>query len=173
MISAQFFFCLTPLQAGHFRAKIDKTNKNAYNLTVGEYYKVTVSIKTVGLSQENHSYDENNNIIDYGVSIGLTGFDSKFTGINTQNETNPDNDYVTYTFYLAPDGSTTTALELSMGSENSLVSGYAFFDNVVFESIDETTYSAIVKADDSEKEITQIVNQKTLEVNSLVANSIG
>ena len=70
----------------------------------------------------------------------------------TQNETNQDNDYVTYTFYLAPDGSTTTALELSMGSENSLVSGYAFFDNVVFESIDETTYSAIVKADDSEKE---------------------
>ena len=139
----------------HFTA----TNKNAYNLTVGEYYKVTVSIKTVGLSQENHSYDENNNIIDYGVSIGLTGFDSKFTGINTQNETNPDNDYVTYTFYLAPDGSTTTALELSMGSENSLVSGYAFFDNVVFESIDETTYSAIVKADDSEKENVLILNR--------------
>ena len=126
------------LDETYYTAKSD----SAYSLNVDQYYKISVNIKTVGLKQTNNLYDEKNKVIPFGATIALSGFDNKFTGINTQNDTNPNNDYVTYTFYLAPNGSTTTSLELSLGSENSFVSGYAFFDNVTFAQIEESEYLA-------------------------------
>ena len=133
------------------------SNKQAYNLNVGEYYKISVNIKTVGIAQENHAYDEENEIMPYGATISLSGFDKNFTGINTQNESNPNNDYVTYTFYVSPDGTTTTNLELGLGAENSLVSGYAFFDEVTFSKIEEAEYLAAQNAEENDKVI--ILNQ--------------
>lgn len=133
------------------------SSKSTYSLSAGEYYKISVNVKTVNITQENHTYNENNEIIPFGAKIALSGFDKAFTGINTQNNSNPNNDYVTYTFYLSPDGSTTTNLELSLGNENNLSAGYAFFDEVTFATIEESEYLAAQNAESNDKVI--ILNQ--------------
>lgn len=149
------------------------TQKSTYSLNVGEYYKISVNVKTVNISQEQHSYNEKNEIIPFGATIGLTGFDKNFTGINTQTDANYNNDYVTYTFYLSPDGSTTTGLELSMGTENNLAKGYAFFDEVTFAKIDEVEYLAAQNATENKNVIilNQVNPDKETETGSEFAGS--
>lgn len=126
------------------------TAKINFSFESGNYYKVTVDVKTIGLSQQesNKQYDVNGNVIPFGASIAIDGFDQKFTGINTAPETttssNPLNDssnkFITYTFYINPTETVDGSLILSLGSQDALTSGYAFFDNVSIKKIDEDVY---------------------------------
>lgn len=126
------------------------SNKMKYTLDANAYYKISVFVKTINLSQEekNLKYteaekEEDREVIPFGASIALNGYEEKFIGINTQDE---GNDYVEYVFYVNPTSSLETSLELSLGATNALTSGYVFFDDVTFTTMEEATYKAAVSS---------------------------
>ena len=110
---------------------------NNYTLKSGNYYKITASVKTLYLYQEevNKQYDNENNVIDFGAKIELTGINEGFKAIKT------GNDYETYTFFINATSDTTINFNLSLGDEKALTRGYAFFDNLSIEKIDERTFT--------------------------------
>lgn len=100
-----------------------KTNVG-FKLTTGtdKYYKISVSVYTQNLGSNDAKIDSNL----LGASIKLTGFEDKFTSIQS------NNGWSTYTFYVQPSSDTTTYLELSLGSSETHTKGDAFFGNIEF-----------------------------------------
>ncbi len=111
---------------------IFSTNDVAYNMTsnVGfklspdddKFYKLTVDVFTQNLDASN----KETNLDLVGAGIKLTGFDSSFTNIKS------DNKWTTYTFYFQSDSDAVSYLELSLGSEQAKTKGSAFFGNINF-----------------------------------------
>ena len=109
------------------------------DLSVDSYYKITVRVRTMNISQEENKYDEDGNLIDFGATISLDGFDKSFTAINTEKD---DIDgYATYTFYIKPTEDSQTYVTLGLGGEDNLASGYVFFDDVVVTTMEEAAYN--------------------------------
>lgn len=108
-----------------------------YNLTSGNFYKVTVNVKTLYAKQDenNKVLDDDENAIPFGAKIELSGINESFTGIVT------NNNYETYTFFIKATSDTTISYKLSLGDTNALTSGYAFFDGLSIETIDENTFN--------------------------------
>ena len=108
-----------------------------YTLTSGNFYKVTVNVKTLFAKQDeaNKVLDEDENAIPFGAKIELTGISESFSGIVTENN------YETYTFYIKATSNTTISYNLSMGNSNALTSGYAFFDGLAIETITENEFT--------------------------------
>lgn len=109
----------------------------SYKLTSGNYYKVSVSVKTLFAKQDenNKEFDEEENAIPFGAKIELTGINESFSGIVTEN------DYETYTFYINATSDTTISFNLSLGDAKALTSGYAFFDNLNIEKIEADDFN--------------------------------
>ena len=108
-----------------------------FNLTSSNYYKVSVAVKTLYTKQEasNVQKDDNDEIIPFGAKIELTNIGESFSGITNENE------FEVYTFYIYATSDTTINFKLSLGSEDALTSGYAFFDDIKIEKIDEATFT--------------------------------
>lgn len=109
------------------------------DLSMDGYYKITIRVKTVNISQEEHAYDEDGNLINYGATISLNGYDDYFTGIDTQRD--EIDGYATYTFLIKPTADAQTYVTLGLGAENNYASGYVFFDDVIVEKIEEPIYN--------------------------------
>ena len=110
---------------------------NAYKLTSGKKYKITVSVKTLNLKQDdaNKQQDDNNKDIPYGAKIELSGIDASVNGIVSEQE------YQTYTFYVNATNDSTIYFNLSLGDEKALTSGYAFFDNLSVKLISDDDFT--------------------------------
>ena len=146
-----------------------------YSFNANGYYKVTVKVKTIGLSQEfsNATKDEDGNNIPYGANIYIEEFEDKFTAINTAsknvNNFNPfddeENVFVEYTFLINSTEAIEPTFVLSLGSENALVSGIALFDDFTVTTIteDEYTNATAIYEDESEypETLINIVNTST------------
>ncbi len=115
------------LTNGYYSAKANL----AYQMESSEdkYYKISVSVFTKYLEYE---LAEDEELV--AVSIGLSNYEEKFTGIES------NGDWTTYTFYIDPNTAGASYLTLSLGSEDQTISGVAFFGDVKFESIDKTTF---------------------------------
>lgn len=114
-------------------------NNETTTLSTGTYYKISVWVKTFNVN--NYLVDnEDNKTIDAGAYFGLKNIDEKFVSINTQNGTN-SNEYQQYIFYINPAESITTSIRLGLGTDTGLTSGYAFFDKVNIETIDEEAFN--------------------------------
>lgn len=109
------------------------TSKQSYTLKSGNYYKVSVDIKTYNLYQETLEKDELGNEYKLGATFSLSGIDEKFTGIISDN-------YSTYTFYVSASSDKTITITFGLGDEHALTRGYAFFDNFVIEKIESTDF---------------------------------
>lgn len=116
------------------------SSSRSYSLSADSYYAISVDIYTDSLTQEeeNYVYDDDGNLLPYGVSIALknsTGtFTHKIENINTGTVNNGNNKFTTYTFYIHASESVETYLYLSLGNIGSFVSGKVYFDNVRFDS---------------------------------------
>ena len=126
------------------------TSNVGFRLTTGTdvYYKVSVSVYTQNLSTNNNEADINS----IGAGLKLTGFDTTFTNIKSENE------WTTYTFYIQASSDTTTYLEFALGHEENPAKGDVFFGNIQFSdditaaeynSAIETETLKIVKAEES------------------------
>lgn len=103
---------------------------NSFTTAIGSYYKVSVDVKVVDIT-ENGAYIRftNNAYALFGPIVPLD-----------------NNDWQTYTLYLESSqiNTSTVSISLSMGLGTTGAKGYAFFDNVVAEKI---TYSEYQSAD--------------------------
>lgn len=116
------------------------TSNIGFNLTSGDdkYYKITVYAYTQNLSSNDSSVDDKL----LGASIKLSEFSESFTNIQSNNCWTP------YTFYIQAKNTTTTYLELSLGSENSKTKGDVFFGNIIFDdSITAEEFNNAVSSD--------------------------
>ena len=111
-----------------------------FRMTTGTdvYYKISVSVYTQNLSTNNSEADLNL----VGASLKLSGFDSTFTSIKSENE------WTTYTFYIQAESDTTAYLELTLGSEDAMAKGDVFFGNIEFR--DDVTATEYASAKNSE-----------------------
>ena len=114
------------------------TNSISYTLSANSYYKISVWVKTYGLSQgeENLNYSDSKNTkeIPYGAIIYLDNVAEKFEGIT-------DSDWTQYTFYINSSDEIEMVMHLGLGYENAKTSGYAYFSDVTVESLEEDEYT--------------------------------
>jgi len=110
-----------------------------FKLTTGDvYYKITVDVYTQNLSTNENEIDEK--LI--GAGLKLSGFDSTFTKIKSNNT------WTTYTFFVQPTSDTTTYLEFSLGNEDAKTKGDVFFGNITFsDTITAEEYKAAKESD--------------------------
>lgn len=114
-----------------------KYNKS-YTFSADNYYKLAITLKTdnmgqlAGLEEVNDEGD----VYPFGAYITLSNIGS-FKGIVTRDETG--NGYKTYTFYIAPNNSTTSELSISLGSEHALTYGDIYIQNITLETIENAS----------------------------------
>lgn len=108
------------------------TSQN-FTLEKGCYYKLTVDVLTYNIA----GTDEDGNVPGASIYVGSEGY-AEFTGIDTKGV------WQTYEIYFesAPTKDSSLSLRLSLGKYSSyysdgLTTGYAFFDNVNLEKLED------------------------------------
>lgn len=114
-----------------------KYNKS-YSFQSGNYYKLSITLRTdqMGQLEGLEEKDENGKVYPYGAYITLSNIGT-FKGIVTRDETG--NAYRTYTYYIAPNASTTSELSISLGSEHALTYGDIYVQNINLETLKDST----------------------------------
>ncbi len=115
------------------------TAKQKIDISMDSFYEISVKVKTQYINQTNVKYDSNGNKIEYGAFIRLNGYEDTFTAINTERD--EIDGYATYTFLIRPTADAQTYVELGLGDENNLASGYAFFDDVQVNTLEEAAFN--------------------------------
>lgn len=142
---------------------------SAFTIKQFGQYKLSVLVKTgnltntarIGLIQKD---DETKTYFNNSVST------SSNTNANT-------NDWITYSFLISGDKyqDKDVYLELWLGSENSLASGYVFFDNITLEKLNSEDYSkASSSSNVTTADLSNITGSPTVSngaFNDIVANS--
>lgn len=114
------------------------TSNLGFKLNSGTKYKISVDVKTNLISTEKENID----LEKLGAGLKLSSFEETFTAIQTNDE------WTTYTFYINPDSSTTTYLELMLGEKDYVLTGNAYFANIEFvEEVSETEFNAAKDGD--------------------------
>lgn len=103
------------------------TSNVGYSLTANNRYKLSLKVFTQRMDLENVTNAQN-----VGAGIQLSGFDSGFTAIKSEN------DWTEFTFFISPTSDTTTYLTLSLGDETNGCKADAFFGDIKFEDITES-----------------------------------
>ena len=109
------------------------TSNLGFNLTSDKYYRLSVKVFTQNIASNNSTVDASK----LGAGIKLTNFDESFTQINTNGY------WETYIFYIHPTSTSTTYLEFSIGDEDNMAKGDAFFGSITLE--DDITESQFGK----------------------------
>lgn len=135
------------------------TSNNSYTFNSGTYYKLSIFVMT-----NNIHHSDNDGV--YGASITLNyGDNSKtFYGINTSDGTH--NDWTEYAFYINVNETTTSTIELALGSELGETSGLVLFDNISLNTIDENVFNDLDTSDSKIIKIDTTVTDKDTENNS-------
>ena len=108
-------------------------SSKSFSLDAGSYYKLSVDVLTYDIA----GTDDEDNVPGARIYLSSTGY-AEISGIDTKGEWKP------YTIYIesAANSSTSLTLNLGLGKYSSyyrdgLTSGYAFFDNVTLEKIND------------------------------------
>ncbi len=133
-------------------ANYSYSSSRTFALTSGTYYKISVWVKTNGLTQNIANKQQSNSsttepeYYPYGATVSISDLDASFTGIDTENQ------YKQYTFYINCTESASVTINLGLGNSNALTSGYVFFSDVEISTITEDDYVdniAILEDDDT------------------------
>ena len=147
------------------------SNLLSLSLDSNSYYKFSIKVKTVGLSQqESNKQTVDGQVVPYGASVILNGVDKSFVGINTNGEFGKTDDWEEFVFYINTSDSITLSVVLGLGSENGLTSGYALFDDLNIVKMTEDTFNIELNLANENKamsgHVLSVVNAKTEEENS-------
>lgn len=136
------------------------TTKNSYTLSSGSYYKISVYIKTSGISQNDLDSkvllpESETEYYPYGATFSITELNQSFTGIDTNGI------YKQYIFYVNATENKSVNAIFGLGNVNGKTSGYAFFSEFVVETIEQSAYLtgvAPLEEDDAPDNIIAIGN---------------
>jgi len=142
------------------------TSNLGFKLNSGTKYKISVDVYTKNLETSNEDKE------NLGAQIKLTSFDETFKAIES------DGIWTTYTFYINPDNTTTTYLELCLGDQDILFTGNVYFGNIQFvESVSDSEFNSVTESeftkvlsktivkDEDNKEDTTTEDEEDAEVN--------
>ena len=110
----------------------------SFSLDAGSYYKLTVDVLTYDIA----GTDDEDNVPGARIYLSSAGY-AEISGIDTQGE------WKTYTVYIESAATSSTSLTLNLGLgkyssyyRDGLTTGYAFFDNVALEKINDGDVTA-------------------------------
>ena len=113
------------------------TSNYGYTLSANKNYKLSVSVYTQNIETEVDNVESS----ILGAGIKLTNFDNYFTAVDTNGA------WTTYTFYIKPNSSTTTFLEISLGNEKATCRGDVFVSNFKFETeISDAEFNSVTNS---------------------------
>ena len=147
------------------------SNLLSLTLDSNSYYKFSIKVKTIGLSQqESNKKTIDGAVVPYGASVILNGVDKSFIGINTNGEFGNADGWEDFVFYINTSDSITLNVVLGLGSENGLTSGYALFDDLNIIKMTEDNFNIYLNLDNENKamsgHVLSVVNAKTEEENT-------
>ena len=87
---------------------------------------------------------KNKQAYPYGASINVDGIDACFSGIDTNGV------WKTYTIYIKSTSSNNVNIELSLGSENALTKGTAYYSSIEVKKIEQDDYLKGIKVLETE-----------------------
>ncbi len=127
------------IETGHYIV-----NSNVgYTLTADNYYKLVLSLYVQNLECEDD--------LASALTLSLSGFDKKFTGVLSKEDDKPGNitedGWREYTFYLNPDTDCTSYLSLELGSSTNAVKGDIFIGGIEFVDEGITNFDGIKDSD--------------------------
>ena len=143
------------------------TSNLTYTFTSGQYYKLSVWVRTVNIAKNAEGvYDENGNPYVNGASISVDGIDSSFTGINTaKNErttledkfNDRTNEWTEYIMYINTTSDVEGIIRLGLGTQSMPTTGYVFFANLTVTNLTEDDYNSETATLDTENLPSNIV----------------
>lgn len=107
-----------------------------YRFESNKYYVVSVKVYTQHLQSTGK---------DFGLGLAIENFQDTFKKINTETET--ENGWKTYKFYINPTDATTSTLQIIFGNETADLKGDAFIGDISIEEVESTDF--ITKSTDS------------------------
>lgn len=126
-----------------------------YSLSSGSYYKISVWVKTMGLSQsEGNKVLVKGSTTEYypmGATITLTDINKTFSGINTNGE------WTEYIYYINSTDSADIQVKLGLGSDNAKTKGIVYFTNLSIQEIESNDYYTNVAPLEDDATITNIM----------------
>ncbi len=134
-----------------------------YSLNASSYYKLTVWVRTSGLTPDTQTaedYTVDGKLIVHGASVTMTNVDQSFTCINTLKGS--ESEWTEYTMYIYTNDAITSNIQLGLGCANMPTKGYAYFANLNFVSLTEDEYNNEILAYDTEN----------LPANTLLATNV-
>lgn len=117
------------------------TSSSSLSLTKGTYGKISLWVKTYGLSS---AYDRD----DFGAYVAIENTVSSSLSPVIVKGINTDGNWVKYSFYLAANDLTDSSFKIILGLgfgnsgklKNEFVQGFAYFDDVTFTEISASDY---------------------------------
>ena len=107
-----------------------------YRFEANKYYVVSVKVYTQHLQSENEKF---------GLGLAIENFEDSFQNINT--ETEAENGWKTYKFYINPTDATTSTLQILFGNNSTTLKGDAFIGDIKIEEVESTDF--ITKSTDN------------------------
>ena len=108
-------------------------SSKSFSLDAGSYYKLSVDVLTYDIA----GTDDEDNVPGARIYLSSAGY-AEISGIDTKGE------WKNYTIYIESAATSSTSLTLNLGLgkyssyyRDGLTSGYAFFDNVTLEKIND------------------------------------
>ena len=122
-------------------------SKNVYSVGGGTYYKLSISLKTLNLGQDESSVDKENPI-PYGAFIAIDEVNGAIIkGIDTKNVV-ANKGYKTYTIYLNAVENLEFHINFGLGQETSMTKGTLFVESVMLEKIESEAFETAEKSND-------------------------
>ena len=137
-------------------------SSKSFSLDAGSYYKLSVDVLTYDIA----GTDDEDNVPGARIYLSSAGY-AEISGIDTKGE------WKEYTIYIESAATSSTSLTLNLGLgkyssyyRDGLTSGYAFFDNVTLEKIND---GEVTEAE-AEAVFTEKVNEERMAYETILAD---
>lgn len=137
-------------------------SSKSFSLDAGSYYKLSVDVLTYDIA----GTDDEDNVPGARIYLSSAGY-AEISGIDTKGE------WQTYTIYIESAATSSTSLTINLGLgkyssyyRDGLTSGYAFFDNVTLEKIND---GEVTEAE-AEAVFTEKVNEERKAYETILAD---
>lgn len=129
------------------------------NLSKNSFYEISITLKTLSGTFDNEIAGElgSATTLDSRASMYLSGFNTepknaKFENVESQYGKQLNNDWATYSFYIATNeykAESALKLQLWLGSKSEPCTGTVFFNQVTVSELDKNTFSSLVSNADT------------------------
>ena len=137
------------------KATYTLVSKETLTLETEKYYKFSFEVFTRFFGDTEQTDKEEDEKLDYGAIFSLNGIDKSFSPIVSNDA------WTTYTMYVEVSNETSVNLRFGILNESEEIQGQAFFDNFVFETIEEEEYNQAIERSKEDATILAVLKTDT------------